>query len=95
MMTFSVETETLRALASDLAQVQAVLEGLPALKDTYGGLLGATAVEHALNGFIGNWSQGVSMVTSKATGLQQITSGAANNYDESDASIVRAAGGPQ
>jgi hypothetical protein len=95
MMTFSVETETLRALASDLAQVEAVLGGLPSLAESYGGQLGSSLVEKALTDFIGNWSQGVSMVTTKATGLQQITSGAANNYDESDASIVRAAGGSQ
>jgi hypothetical protein len=92
-MKFSVESETLRALATDLAHVDSVLQGLPGLVDGYGGQLGSTTVENELRTFVGNWSQGISMVSKRASGLQQISSGAANNYDESDASIAQAARG--
>jgi hypothetical protein len=92
-MTFSVETETLRALAVDLDSVDSTLQGLAGVVQGFAGQLGSSAVESALDKFVGNWSQGVSMVTNRASGLQQVAAGAANNYDESDTSIAQAARG--
>jgi len=92
-MTFSVQTETVRALASDLAQVDDALAGLAGVVSGFSGQLGAAKVESALNDFANDWSHGVSLVSTKASGLQQIAAGAANNYEESDAGIARAATG--
>ncbi len=92
-MTFSVETETLRALADDLARVDSELKGLSGLVGGYAGLLGASKVESALNDFVHNWSQGVQMVTSNAAGLQQVAANAADAYDAADQSIGQAAAG--
>lgn len=88
---FSVHTESLFDLARTLGQVEQGLEQMNALSNIDAHAAGSRQVSHAVEHFIGNWSQGIGDVTTATQQLQQLANGAGRTYLDAETSIITAA----
>ena len=87
---FSVHTESLHDLARTLGGVAQGLESMNALSDLDAHSAGSRAVSHAVEHFVGNWSQGIGDVTTATQQLQQLANDAARTYNDTETSIKTA-----
>jgi uncharacterized protein YukE len=92
-MSFTVTTDRLEALASEIDSLSSSFEDVAQRRVAYAGYSDARHVEDGLNEFFRNWTDGMESLHSQLSNLASQLHGAAGAYDATEQQISDAASG--
>jgi hypothetical protein len=82
-----VDVDALNELSRQLNQIRSSLEHAPATPDAYGGRLGSSKIEGALDDFISGWRDGRKKIIQAIDGLQEKIHGAIEAYQKQEQAL--------
>jgi uncharacterized protein YukE len=88
---YAVSPDSLRALASRLETIHTELTTTGDVIGGYVGRLGAPEIDHALDDFFSNWSDGMNKIENHLEGVVTRLRNAADAYEGTDVDIANAA----